>query len=285
VVHSVVPAFQWESGTSGTLRTSTRLDGIVRVYLQRPWYTSGEGEMLAVRVLGQNEQPGSGSEKWATMWGRDPIRQPGSAPVIGYPRPADLLGAVDEPASPGRAMGYPVKYDEQRQLWYADVRFQAQNVYQPFVRLRVARLQQHALRTPQDLRLSDGVDAGFVQIPARRQASVGVVDRTATVTVTGPVPPPGQGNITTRMTVGVQVRGLSSIDDPAQWSTVGTSSAMATLTQTETTGPFARWTGTLTLPVAPPTRPQRLLIQEVEEIQSGDRGLIQRVSYLDTFTL
>ncbi|MFF7311586.1 hypothetical protein [Streptomyces sp. NPDC008137] len=285
-VHSVVPAFQWESGTSGTLRTSTRLDGIVRVYLQRPWYASGEGEMLAVRVLGQNEQPGSGSEKWATMWGRDPVRQPGSAPVIGYPRPADLLGAaVDEPVSPGHAMGYPVTYDEQRQLWYADVRFQAQNVYQPFVRLRVARLQRHALRTPQDLRLSPAVDAGFIQIPARRQASVGVVDRTATVTVTGPVPPPGQGNIATRMTVGVQVRGLSSIDDPAQWSTVGTSSAMATLTQTETTGPFAHWTGTLTLPVAPPTRPQRLLIQEVEEIQSGDRGLIQRVSYLDTFTL
>ncbi|OKJ10632.1 hypothetical protein AMK21_30690 [Streptomyces sp. CB00316] len=285
-VHSVVPAFQWESGTSGGARTSTRLDGCVRVYLQRPWHASGEGEMLAVRVLGPNEQPGSGSEKWATMWGRDPIRQPGSAPVIGYPRPADLLGAVDETVLPGHAMGYPVKYDEGRQLWYADLRFQAQNVYQPFVRLRVARLQQHALRTPQDLRLSAGVDAGFVQIPARRQASVSVVDRTATVTVTGPVPPPGQGNITTRMTAGVQHRGVSSIDDPAQWVTVGSSSAaMVTLPQTGVTGPFASWTGTLNLPVAPPARPLRLLVQEVEDIRSGDRGVIQRVSYLDTFTL
>ncbi|MET9375540.1 hypothetical protein ABZX98_15490 [Streptomyces sp. NPDC002992] len=284
-VHSVVPAFHWERGTAGTIMTSTRLGGVVRVYLQRPWYASGEGEMLAVRVLGPGEQPDAAAEKWATMWGRDPVRQPGSAPVIGYPRPADLLGAVDETVPQGHAMGYPVRYDDQRRLWYADVRFQAQSVYQPFVRLRVARLQRHALQSPQDLRLSAGVDAGFVQLPARRQSSVSMAGREATVTVTGPVPPAGAVGLSTRMTAGVQVRGLSSIDDPAQWSTVGVSSAMATLSLESVTGPIGRWTGKLTLPVEPPTRPQRLLVQEVEEIRSGARGLIQRVSYLDTFTL
>lgn len=285
-VHSVVPAFQWERGTAGTALTSTRLDGVVRVYLQRPWYASGEGETLAVRVLGPSEQPDAASAKWATTWGRDPIRQPGSAPVIGYPRPVDLLGAVDETVPQGHAMGYPVKYDEQRRLWYADVRFQAQNVYQPFVRLRVARLQRNALLTPQDLRLSAGVDAGFVQLPARRQATVSVVGKDATVTVTGPLPPTGASGMTSRMTVGVQIRGLSSIDDPAQWSTIGTADAAVTLTLKSVTGPIARWEGTLRLPLAPSEgRPQRLLVQEVEEIRSGARGLIQRVSYLDTFTL
>ncbi|MFC9680393.1 hypothetical protein [Streptomyces sp. NPDC056948] len=284
-VHSVVPAFQWERGTAGTTPTSTRLDGVVRVYLQRPWYASGEGEMLAVRVLGPSEQPDAASEKWATTWGRDPIRQPGSAPLIGYPRPADLLGAADETVPQGHAMGYPVRYDKRRQLWYADVRFQAQNVYQPFVRLRVARLQRHALLSPQDLRLSAGVDAGFVQLPARRQASLRVVGREATVTVTGPAPPAGAAGMSTRMTAGVQVRGLSSIDDPAQWSTVGVSSAMATLSLESVTGPIGTWSGKLTLPVEPPTRPQRVLVQEIEEIRSGVRGLIRRVSYLDTFTI
>lgn len=285
-VHSVVPAFQWERGTAGTTLTSTRLDGVVRVFLQRPWYASGEGEMLAVRVLGPGEPPDTASAKWATMWGRDPIRQPGSAPVIGYPRPVDLLGAVDETVPQGHAMAYPVKYDEQRRLWYADVRFQAQNVYQPFVRLRVARLQRYALLSPQDLRLSPGVDAGFVQLPARRQASVSVAGRDATLTVTGPLPPAGAGGMTTRMTAGVQIRGLSSIDDPAQWSTVGTADAMATLSLTSVTGPIVRWDGRLRLPFAPSEgRPQRLLVQEVEEIRSGARGPVQRVSYLDTFTL
>ncbi|MCH0542094.1 hypothetical protein I3F58_21525 [Streptomyces sp. MUM 203J] len=285
-VHSVVPAFQWERGTAGSTLTSTRLDGVVRVYLQRPWCASGEGELLAVRVLGPHEHADTTSAKWATMWGRDPVRHPGSAPVMGYPRPADLLGAVDETVPQGHAMGYPVKYDERRRLWYADVRFQAQNVYQPFVRLRVARLQRHALLSPQDLRLSAGVDAGFVQLPARRQASVSVDGKDATVTVTGPLPPAGAVGMTTRMTAGVQIRGLSSIDDPAQWSTIDTAEATATLALASVTGPIARWEGTLRLPLAPSEgRPQRLLVQEVEEIPSGARGLIPRVSYLDTFTL
>ncbi|MFE2877374.1 hypothetical protein ACFXG6_27440 [Streptomyces roseus] len=285
-VHSVVPAFQWERATAGTAQTSTRLDGMVRVYLQRPWYASGEGEMLAVRVLGPTEQPDAASAKWATMWGHDPIRQPGSAPLIGYPRPVDLLGAVDETVPQGHAMGYPVKYDEVRRLWYADVRFQAQNVYQPFVRLRVARLQHNALLSPQDLRLSAGVDAGFVQLPARRQASVSVVGREATVVVTGPLPPPGAGGLSNRMTVRIQIRQTGSIDDPGQWITVDTVEATVTLPLKSVTGPIARWEGTLTLLGAPSDgRPQRLLVQEVEEVRSGARGLIQRVSYLDTFTL
>ncbi|MFD8892690.1 hypothetical protein [Streptomyces sp. NPDC059566] len=284
-VHSVVPAFQWERGTAGSAQTSTRLDGMVRVYLQRPWYASGEGEMLAVRVLGPTDLPDAASAKWATMWGRDPIRQPGSAPVIAYPRPVDLLGAVDETVPQGHAMGYPVKYDEERRLWYADVRFQAQNVYQPFVRLRVARLQHNALLSPQDLRLSAGVDAGFVQLPARRQASVSVVGKDATVVVTGPLPPPGAGGLATRMTVRLQIRQTGSIDDPAQWITLDIPEATVTLPLTST-GPNARWEGRLTLLGAPSEgRPQRLLVQEVEEVRSGARGLIQRVSYLDTFTL
>ncbi|MFE7332703.1 hypothetical protein ACFU8W_49370 [Streptomyces sp. NPDC057565] len=286
-VHSVVPAFQWERGTAGTTLTSTRLDGVVRVYLQRPWYVSGEGEMLAVRVLGPGEPPDAAAEKWATMWGRDPIRQSGSAPLIGYPRPADLLGAVDETLPQGHAMGYPVKYDETRRLWYADVRFQAQNTYQPFVRLRVARLQRYALLTPEDLRLSAGVDAGFVQLPARRQAIAAFVGKEATVTVTGPVPPAGAVGMSTRMTARVQVRGVSSIDDPAQWGDVQDLSAMADLALKSVTGPIGTWTGKLTLPVEPSVRPQhqRLVVQEIEEIQSGTRGPIQRVSYLDTFTV
>jgi hypothetical protein len=285
-VHSVVPAFHWERGTAGTKLTSTRLGGVVRVYLQRPWYASGEGEMLAVRVLGSGEPADAASEKWATMWGRDPIRQPGSAPVIGYPRPTDLLGAVDEPVPQGHAMGFPVDYDEQRQLWYADVRFQAQNVYQPFVRLRVARLQRHALRSPQDLRLSEGVDAGFVQLPARRQASVDIVGKDAKVTVTGPLPPAGASGMSTRMMARVQIRGVSSIDDAAQWRTLPGSQFTATLSLVSVTGPIANWEGKLKLATEPSEQHlQRLLVQEVEEIQSGARGLIPRVCYLDTFTL
>ncbi|MFD9339397.1 hypothetical protein ACFWBF_34145 [Streptomyces sp. NPDC060028] len=287
-VHSVVPAFQWQDESTGAAKVSTRQGGIVRVYLQRPWYASGEGELLAVLVMAEGAQPDSTAEKWATMWGRDPVRQPGDAPLIGFPRPSDLLRAVvDVPVGSVHALGYAVLYDETRQLWYADVAFQGQRVYQPFVRLRVARLQPDALRTPEDLRLSPGVDAGFIQIPALRKASVTVSGQTATVTVTGPVPPAGMANISSRIIVSVQIRGNSSIDDPAQWATVGTPATgptTTTLPLVESTGPLARWTGTVPLPVLPP-RPQRLLIQEVDEISGPDAEPIRRISYLDTITV
>ncbi|MFD6878348.1 MULTISPECIES: hypothetical protein [unclassified Streptomyces] len=281
-VHSVVPAFKWKDESTATAKISVRQGGIIRVYLQRPWYASGEGELLAVRVLGENAQPDSGSEKWATTWGRDPIREQGAAPVIGYLRPSDLLGAVDVPVASGHAMGYAVQYDEERQLWYADVQFQGQRVYQPFVRLRVTRLQPDALRAPDDLRLSPGVDAGFVQIPAHRRASVTVSGATATVTVTGPLPPVAKPNITTKMLVSAQVRGNSSIDDPAQWATVGAFPAGTVLALGEVVGPLATWTGTVQLPAA---RPRRLLIQEVDEISGPDAEPIRRISYLDTITI
>ncbi|MFC9392623.1 hypothetical protein ACFTWS_05580 [Streptomyces sp. NPDC057027] len=290
-VHSVVPAFQWKDESTGGMRVSVRQGGVVRVYLQRPWYVSGEGELLAVRVLGQNAQPDATSQQWATMWGRDPVRQAGEAPPIGFPRPSDLLNAVDVQVSGGDAMGYPVAYDEQRQLWYADIRFQAQRVYQPFVRLRVARLQPDALRTPEDLRLSPGVDAGFVQIPVHRRASVTVsaAGTEASVTLAGPLPPKALGNFTTTVIVGRQVLGSESVDDPAQWRTVGTPGTPfptgIALPLVEATGPLARWTGTVPLASTwPGPGRQRLLVMEVDEIGSP-RGLSRRISYLDTFTI
>ncbi|MGW5781627.1 hypothetical protein [Streptomyces sp. NPDC003863] len=290
-VHSVVPAFQWKDESTGGTRVSVRQGGVVRVYLQRPWYVSGEGELLAVRVLGQNTQPDAASQLWATTWGRDPVRQAGEAPTIGFPRPSDLLDGVDVEVSSGHAIGYPVGYDEQRQLWYADVRFQAQRVYQPFVRLRVARLQRDALRTPEDLRLSPGVDAGFVQIPVLRRASVTVsaAGTEASVTVTGPLPPTTQGNFTTTMVVGKQLLGNTSVDDPAQWRTVGTPGTTfptgVTLPLVEATGALGRWTGTVPLASTPPgPGRQRLLVMEVDEVESP-RGVSRRISYLDTFTI
>ncbi|GAB2445548.1 hypothetical protein [Streptomyces incanus] len=60
-------------------------------------YASGEGEMPAVRVLVPGDAPDAASGERATLRGRDPVRQPASTPVTGYPRPADLLGGADAP--------------------------------------------------------------------------------------------------------------------------------------------------------------------------------------------
>jgi len=43
----VIPSFKWERDKSGNKITSVRRTGL-RVYLERPWYSTGEGELLAV---------------------------------------------------------------------------------------------------------------------------------------------------------------------------------------------------------------------------------------------
>ena len=43
----VIPSFRWERSKKGSQMTSVRKSGL-RVYLERPWYSTGEGELLAV---------------------------------------------------------------------------------------------------------------------------------------------------------------------------------------------------------------------------------------------
>lgn len=43
----VVPSFKWERSKKGSQITSVRRSGL-RIYLERPWYSTGEGELLAV---------------------------------------------------------------------------------------------------------------------------------------------------------------------------------------------------------------------------------------------
>ncbi|MFG2142972.1 hypothetical protein ACGFRG_02075 [Streptomyces sp. NPDC048696] len=280
-VHSVVPAFRWQEDHTDGVLARTRKGGAVRVYLERPWYLSGEGELLAVLVLGQTDQPDDSSEQWATMWGRDPIREAGAAPVIAFPRPADLVGAIPMTVSPGQAMGYPVAYDSHRRLWYADVQFLADNLYQPFVRLKVARLQPDALTAPEDLRLSTVADAGFVQLPTTRRASVTLSGTNALVTVSGPVPPAGPDGLSTKFTALLQARGRSTVDDPVDWQTL-TGVTPVDLALQQVTNQIGLWTGTLT--VQPSTVSRRILVQETDTTQ-GTSVTGERLSYFDTFNL
>ena len=50
VVHSVLPLFRWEAGTEPEQPVATRRKrrAGVRIYLERPWYSSGENELLGV---------------------------------------------------------------------------------------------------------------------------------------------------------------------------------------------------------------------------------------------
>ncbi|MEV6008648.1 hypothetical protein AB0M29_17755 [Streptomyces sp. NPDC051976] len=279
-VHSVVPAFRWEESTAAGQVVSTRHEGSARVYLERPWYVSGEGEMLAVMVAGS----GAASPDTATTWGRDPVREVGAGTTAGFPGPSDLHADATVPLPAGTAMGYAVQYDCDRHLWYADVQFAGTNLYEPFVRLKVARLQQNALLTPDDLRLSPVVDAGFVKIPAFRRTTVTLqpAQTGVDVAVIGPAPPPGADGLLSTVTAEVQVR--NTMAGPAgeafTWQTLDNHPAVELCR--DVPGVIGRWEGPVVLPVAPDAHPMRVLVREYEQLPGPDGLPAQRITYLDT---
>ena len=56
----VVPAFKWDPDVkSGSKTTSARHGGMVRVYMDRPWFSSGDGELLGVATAWNASQAGS----------------------------------------------------------------------------------------------------------------------------------------------------------------------------------------------------------------------------------
>ncbi|MEU5324328.1 hypothetical protein AB0G67_47600 [Streptomyces sp. NPDC021056] len=287
VVHSVVPAFAWQRTTAGNATTSIRKEGTVRVYLKRPWYLTGEGELLGVRVVDATTSTTDPSmQKWATAWGRDPIREKGDAPIMAYPTPAHLdERAVNVRLGQGHALGFPVDYDEQRQLWYADVRFKDNLLYQPFVHLMVVRLQPDSLTAPEDLRASPVADAGWVQLPAYRRAKI-VVGGTAKgspvkVSVVGPKPPPGLDGLTSEFTVSVQVR------DPLLPNDAGWMDSAPPAQMNPEAGPAGVWSRDVALPAAVGSRPMRVVVREYDVLpDSPEPGrTTRRISYLDTIPI
>ncbi|MBF6339722.1 hypothetical protein IU450_28085 [Nocardia abscessus] len=74
VVRDVIPMFMWEQTTEPqhpfAIRRIRRSG--VRIWLDRPWYSSGDGEMLAIITTGDSAAAEGNAEK-VSLWARDPI--------------------------------------------------------------------------------------------------------------------------------------------------------------------------------------------------------------------
>jgi len=181
-VDLVIPAFKWTRSESLSGASSQRGGGRLRVYLKRPWFSSGDGEKLAV-LLWQSSNPSGGYDKlqpYVTEWGNDPLyRSRGSLPDK-YPTPANFedfssLSYFKYPAElTGGALYvtvlvYDVDYDEESDRWFADITVKQGNAYFPFVKLALARYQRWSLT---NLQLSPTVAVDAVQLTPDRTASV-----------------------------------------------------------------------------------------------------------------
>ncbi|GAA0935959.1 hypothetical protein [Nonomuraea longicatena] len=192
----VLPTFRWERQEDRENRrlVSVRDGAGLRIYLDRPWFSSGDDELLAV-VL---DAPGGVPlpDRLATRWGGDPVRS--DATVLPPPARVNFPGAVAAPtglrlAESGgpvaAAVAYAPVFDAAKGLWFADVDVEfgpagRESACFPFLRLALARYQPYALA---GLELSGVVQAEFAQVVPRRTVTVEEMrDGGLRVTLAGP---------------------------------------------------------------------------------------------------
>ncbi|MER7766886.1 hypothetical protein [Kitasatospora sp. NPDC096140] len=248
-----MPTFRWSRTVDGQ-RSLTRLrrGGGLRVFLERPWYASGDDEALALLAFPTAPAPAE-ALRYVGVAGRDPIRGTGAPPgtltrsQVNAPQWAQVtLPELQRVLDAGL---YQVEFDDQEDRWYADLDLApvVSSSYFPFVRLALARYQPHTVTdvpAVSQVALTDPV-----QLPPDRRLTVTRSPGQATVVLDG-LGPGGAGN-TVRTELQVLDAGVPATADVAGWSTV--------LTTTAVLGHTA--------PVSLPDtgqRPQRLVVREFE---------------------
>jgi len=277
---SVLPAFTWsrETHPDGS-RVSIR-NGSIRLYLRRPWYSSGSGELLAVLLTDPvNYPPDDMVKPLVTHWGRDPIW--GQSGRLDPPAPKSFPRAVstaqglhpDElPEANLVAVAHDVAHDPQRDLLYCDIAINpAPDPYYPFVRLALARYQPDSLP---GLELSRVVLADYVQVPPQRTVTVAPDPGPDTflVDVQGfsPLKFPFLFVRLVRVSVEQRIPGVEDAD--LGWAPVPDDMPGVAITATVANQAPTLWHGQVTLPAGRDKGQFRIVIREVEPLPSDASG-------------
>ncbi|MBB3643873.1 hypothetical protein FHX14_000032 [Rhizobium sp. BK619] len=212
-----VPVFQFSRRLPGDLET-TRNSG-VRIYLERGWYSSGEGEMLGI-VLPSSADIGGAAlpfvsddeygpiGPYVSRWGGDPIRldyAPLTSPLtpenFGWSKSASaamnpgrltgILVPVQIPAPPGAEepltvltkadlLTYAPRFDVDREQWFVDLNLKAPETPNLFARLGLVRYQEQAMS--KELQVSEPVTV-WTQLLPERTLSASVTENDGVVDI------------------------------------------------------------------------------------------------------
>jgi hypothetical protein len=290
----VMPTFRWE-GPSGNDRRSTRFGGGLRIYLERPWWSSGIGEELAV-VLRPDGAPGSAADDLVSQWALDATTTGSDLPQASgrlrrFPAAAaftnrdglargvvlaEFAAQVDVARYPvGRhdRRGVPTGYDAQRDLWFVDIDVDPGTAYRPFLRLALARYQP---QSAVDLQLSPVVLVDVVQLEPNRIATMSIrdsqtSDSTLTLGLRGPSYASNEVGAGPGRAVAILERyvGGGRVDksaDSAAWEEV-TQVALSG----RASGGQGTWTGTLRVPRRRETGRYRVVIEQYELVRTDGR--------------
>jgi hypothetical protein len=166
-VKYVVPTFSWSRSTDNRGIHSTKTGGTLRVYLDRPWWSSGQGELLGVVAwhgpTSANEAtPNDMVTPYVTQFGNDPVHA--SNPVIDSVQVTDFPMAVATQLQTTVAelptavrfdsdmavdvAGHEVGYDPTRDLWYCDIACAVGKTYWPYIRLALWRRSRTTPTSP-----------------------------------------------------------------------------------------------------------------------------------------
>ncbi|MFF4432600.1 hypothetical protein ACFYZ4_26005 [Streptomyces sp. NPDC001513] len=286
VIRQVVPLFHWDRPATGRSR---RRGNAVRVYLERPWWSSGPGERLGVVVAAGSNEPPEGLRNFVTAFGADPSvvstvvtpwprlgsfpRATAAAPAVTLPEHRDVAVSV---------AGHPVSFDQSRDLWFCDIELRTSTglppaSWFPFLRLALVRYQPDSL---DNCSVSKVVQAPMAQLAPERTAGVTRSGNTLTVTVTGPAYTRTSRD-TSRPTIRAVVeQAAPTVPDPhLRWMDISPSAVTLTAT-----GPAAgtTWSGTVPVPTGRfGDAPMRLRLMETETHLDGH----ERVVYLDFLPL
>ena len=288
----VLPAFEWKTKATVSNITSSRGGNTLRVYLGRPWWSSGEDEQLGVVVAQPLTSLPAALTPLVTTYGQDPLFPSATGSVISNPSLSNFTKASDTNTGVLLAeqsdqtpwvgvAGHVVNWDKTHQLWYADITIDAGTAYWPFVGLGLVRFQPSSLS---GVEVSPVVQADVTQLAPDRMAtltfpgatsvSLTVAGASFTSSSVGPGP--------SLMTAFVQTAQAGVTDPELMWTPQGSAT---TLTPT-TNGLITTWTGTLTLPASRGSQPLRIVITEAEQypvVGAGDAA--ERVTYFDAIVI
>jgi hypothetical protein len=288
-VSYVVPTFGWQRQSETNLKRSVRFGGGLRVYLERPWFSSGAGELLGVTLYDYQNGTLTDRELWKayiTQWGADPIWK--AQGLNSVPESYNFTNNVaneDDLSLPGRApgrvavAGFPVAFDFDSQKWFSDLIVDTSSLaYTPFIRLALVRYQPFALP---DAKLSPVQLADYAQLTPERSAVITADPyhpRSLCLTVSGPAPssppplihgtqPTQPITVPTLVTVTVQERN-PAIQTDLGWQDAPSTTASIAPLPINPAG-LVRWTGTVNFATMPQTDQYRVLIREYEYLPAN----------------
>jgi hypothetical protein len=195
-----VPTFAWtESRPDAMHVVRKRAGNAVRLWLERPWFSSGVGEKLAVLVGASRVTGGSDPGLAVSRWGIDPVTRTSENPATGAP-----FGIEDfiDPTVPRviwvkqgnepvvQLALHEVQSDKTSGQYWCDVVFDPSKfggAYRPFVELVVAAYQPQAMVQ----QLSELARVQMIQVFPDREVRVSLEgDRQPSVSVQleGPFP-------------------------------------------------------------------------------------------------